>query len=159
MDEIERAQKTVKIVSVQNEYNIGNRKSEEVLKYCEANGIGFIPWYPVAAGALAKPGGVLDEAAKRHEATVAQLALAWLLHRSPVLLPIPGTPPSLIRVPEGCAFHPRCAYAHETGGRAETEVPELREIEPGHMVACHLTTSQRQQAWELVQQAQTEVTA
>ena len=91
VDEIERAQKTVKIVSVQNEYNIGNRKSEEVLKYCEANNIGFIPWFPAAAGDLAKPGGVLDEAAKRHEATVAQLALAWLLHRSPVLLPIPGT--------------------------------------------------------------------
>ncbi len=91
VDEIERAQKTVKIVSVQNEYNIGNRKSEDVLKYCEQNGIGFIPWFPVAAGDLAKPGGVLDEAAQRHEATVAQLALAWLLHRSPVMLPIPGT--------------------------------------------------------------------
>ena len=91
VEEIERAQKTVKIVSVQNEYNIGNRKSEDVLKYCEANGIGFIPWFPVAAGDLAKPGGVLDEVARRHEATVAQLALAWLLHRSPVLLPIPGT--------------------------------------------------------------------
>ena len=91
VDEIERAQKTVKIVSVQNEYNIGNRKSEDVLKHCEQNGIGFIPWFPVAAGDLAKPGGVLDEAAKRHEATVAQLALAWLLHRSPVMLPIPGT--------------------------------------------------------------------
>ena len=90
-DEIERAGKTVKIASVQNEYNIGSRKSEETLKYCEANGIGFIPWFPVAAGDLAKPGGVLDEVAKRHEATVAQLALAWLLHRSPVMLPIPGT--------------------------------------------------------------------
>ena len=90
-EEIERASKTVKIVSVQNEYNIGNRKSEETLKYCEENGIGFIPWFPVAAGVLAKPGGVLDEVAKRHEATVAQLSLAWLLHRSPVMLPIPGT--------------------------------------------------------------------
>ncbi len=90
-DEIERAAKTVKIVSVQNEYNIGNRKSEDTLKYCEENSIGFIPWFPVAAGDLAKPGGVLDEVAKRHEATVAQLALAWLLHRSPVILPIPGT--------------------------------------------------------------------
>ena len=89
--EIEEAQKTVPIVSIQNEYNIGNRKSEEALKFCEANGIGFIPWFPVAAGKLAAPGGVLDEAAKRHEATVAQLALAWLLHRSPVMLPIPGT--------------------------------------------------------------------
>ncbi len=90
-EEIERAMKTVPIVSVQNEYNIGNRKSEETLKYCETNQLGFIPWFPVAAGDLAKPGGVLDEAAKRHDATVAQLALAWLLHRSPVMLPIPGT--------------------------------------------------------------------
>ena len=81
------------------------------------------------------------------------------LERTERLLPIPGTPPSLIRVPEGCAFHPRCAYAHETGGRAETEVPELREIEPGHQVACHLTTSQRQAAWKRIQQAKSEVTA
>jgi peptide/nickel transport system ATP-binding protein len=79
--------------------------------------------------------------------------------RAERLLPIPGTPPSLIRVPEGCAFHPRCAYAQENNGRSETEVPRLREIEPGHQVACHLTASQRQQAWERVQQAQTEVTA
>ena len=89
--EIEEASKTVPIVSIQNEYNISNRKSEEALRYCEAHNLGFIPWFPVAAGKLAAPGGVLDEAAKRHEATVAQLALAWLLHRSPVLLPIPGT--------------------------------------------------------------------
>jgi peptide/nickel transport system ATP-binding protein len=81
------------------------------------------------------------------------------LQRTERLLPIPGTPPSLIRVPEGCAFHPRCAYAQETSGRAETEVPELHEIEPGHQVACHLTTSQRQAAWENIQQAQSEVTA
>ena len=89
--EIERASKVVKIVSVQNEYNIGNRKSEATLDYCEQHGIAFIPWYPVAAGKLAAPGGPLDEAAKRHDATVAQLSLAWLLHRSPVMLPIPGT--------------------------------------------------------------------
>jgi peptide/nickel transport system ATP-binding protein len=79
--------------------------------------------------------------------------------RAERLLPIPGTPPSLIRVPEGCSFHPRCPYAQETNGRSETEVPQLREVEPGHQAACHLTTSQRQQAWERVQQAQTEVTA
>ena len=89
--EIEQAARTVPIVSIQNEYNISNRKSEDALKYCEEHGMGFIPWFPVAAGKLAAPGGVLDEAAKRHEATVAQLALAWLLHHSPVLLPIPGT--------------------------------------------------------------------
>ena len=90
-EEIERAQKVLPIVSVQNEYNIGNRKSEATLEYCEQHGIAFIPWYPVAAGKLAVPGGVLDTAAKKHNATVAQLSLAWLLHRSPVMLPIPGT--------------------------------------------------------------------
>lgn len=91
VEEIERARKVVEIVSVQNEYNIGQRKSEAVLTYCEANNIAFIPWFPVAAGKLAKEGGPLDNAAKQHGATVAQLSLAWLLHRSPVMLPIPGT--------------------------------------------------------------------
>ena len=76
---------------MQNEYNITTRKSEEVLNYCEQNSIGFIPWYPVAAGKLAQPGGKLDQFAQKHGATVAQLSLAWLLHRSPVVLPIPGT--------------------------------------------------------------------
>ena len=89
--EIERARKVVEIVSVQNKYNIGDRAHEDVLEYCEANGIAFIPWFPVAAGKLAKPGGVLDEVAKKHGATVGQLSLAWLLHHSPVILPIPGT--------------------------------------------------------------------
>ncbi len=91
VEEIERARKVVEIVSVQNEYNIGQRKSEAVLDYCEQNSIAFIPWFPVAAGKLAKEGGPLDNAAKQHGATVAQLSLAWLLHRSPVMLPIPGT--------------------------------------------------------------------
>ncbi|HVG26768.1 MAG TPA: aldo/keto reductase [Acidobacteriaceae bacterium] len=89
--EIEQARKVVEVVSVQNEYNITNRKSEDVLNYCEKHNIGFIPWFPVAAGKLAQPGGKLDQIAKRHNATVAQLSLAWLLHRSPVMLPIPGT--------------------------------------------------------------------
>jgi pyridoxine 4-dehydrogenase len=89
--EIERARKVIDIVSVQNEYNIANRKSEDVLNYCETNNMGFIPWFPVAAGELAQPGGKLDQVAQRHKATVAQIALAWLLHRSPVMLPIPGT--------------------------------------------------------------------
>jgi aryl-alcohol dehydrogenase-like predicted oxidoreductase len=89
--EIEQARKVVEIVSVQNEYNLGDRKHEDVVEYCEKNNIGFIPWSPVAAGKLAKPGGKLDEAAKRHDATVSQLSIAWLLHRSPVILPIPGT--------------------------------------------------------------------
>ncbi len=91
VEEIEAARKIVPIATVQNLYNLANRKSEAVLDYCEKEGIGFIPWFPVAAGDLAREGGPLDQAAKAHEATVAQLALAWLLRRSPVMLPIPGT--------------------------------------------------------------------
>jgi pyridoxine 4-dehydrogenase len=89
--EIEQAGKTVKVVSVQNQYNLSDRKHEKVLQFCEQQKIAFIPWFPVAAGKLAKPGGVLDQAAKKHGVTVAQLSLAWLLYHSPVILPIPGT--------------------------------------------------------------------
>src|ERR1700733_11888707 len=89
--EIDQARKVIDIVSVQNLYNIGDRQHEEVLDYCEKHKIAFIPWFPVAAGKLAQPGGKLDAAAKTHKATVSQLSLAWLLHRSPVILPIPGT--------------------------------------------------------------------
>ena len=89
--DIEAAGKFFDVVSVQNLYNLGNRQSEAVLDYSEKNDIGFIPWFPVAAGELARAGGPLDQAAKRHNATIAQLALAWLLKRSPVMLPIPGT--------------------------------------------------------------------
>lgn len=91
VDELEAAREIVDIVSVQNRYNLADRASEDVLDYAEANGIAFIPWFPLATGKLAKPGGPLDEAAKRHDATPSQLALAWLLRRSPVILPIPGT--------------------------------------------------------------------
>jgi pyridoxine 4-dehydrogenase len=89
--EIDRARQVVDIVSVQNRYNVGDREHEDVLEYCEEHGLAFIPWYPVAAGKLAQPGGKLDTIAKRHGATVAQLSIAWLLYRSPVMLPIPGT--------------------------------------------------------------------
>ena len=89
--EIERARKVINIVSVQNLYNVGDRQHEDVLEYCEKVGLAFIPWFPVAAGKLTRPGGKLDAIAKRHGATVAQLSIAWLLHRSPVMLPIPGT--------------------------------------------------------------------
>jgi aryl-alcohol dehydrogenase-like predicted oxidoreductase len=89
--EIERARKFVPIVSVQNRYNIGDRGHEDVLQYCEKNNIAFIPWFPVAAGKLTQPGGALDKAAKKHGATLSQLSIAWLLHHSPVILPIPGT--------------------------------------------------------------------
>ena len=91
VEEIKKARQHVTVVSVQNLYNLGDRKHEDVVDYCEQEKIGFIPWYPMAAGDLAKPGGVLDTAAKKHDASVSQLALAWLLHRSPVQLPIPGT--------------------------------------------------------------------
>jgi pyridoxine 4-dehydrogenase len=89
--EIDRARKVLEIVSVQNRYNIGDREHDDVVGYCDKHGIAFIPWFPVAAGKLAQAGGKLDAAAKRHQATVGQLSLAWLLHRSPVMLPIPGT--------------------------------------------------------------------
>lgn len=89
--DIDRARKVVEIVSVQNRYNLGSREHEDVVDYCEAHGLAFIPWFPVAAGRLAQPGGTLESIAKRHDATVAQLSIAWLLHRSPVILPIPGT--------------------------------------------------------------------
>jgi len=89
--EIEQARKVIDIVSVQNKYNIGDRAHEDTLEYCEKHNIAFIPWFPVAAGKLAQPGGKLDSAAKKYGATVSQLSLAWLLQRSPVILPIPGT--------------------------------------------------------------------
>ncbi len=91
VDEVKAAQKVFTVTTVQNEYNLANRKSEAVLDYCEAEGIGFIPWFPLAAGSLAKPGSVLDGIARRHAVSPSQIALAWLLKRSPVMLPIPGT--------------------------------------------------------------------
>jgi pyridoxine 4-dehydrogenase len=89
--ELEQASKIVRVVSVQNQYNLSDRKHEAVVNYCEKHNLAFIPWFPVGAGQLTKPGGPLGEIAKRRQASVAQLALAWLLHRSPVILPIPGT--------------------------------------------------------------------
>jgi pyridoxine 4-dehydrogenase len=91
VDEIEAARTIVPIATVQNLYNATNRKSEDVLDHCEAEGIGFIPWFPVASGALARSGGQLDELARSNGLSVAQLSLAWLLQRSPVMMPIPGT--------------------------------------------------------------------
>jgi pyridoxine 4-dehydrogenase len=91
VDEIKAAQEVFEVATVQNMYNLTTRKSEDVLQYCEEQGIGFIPWFPLAAGELAKPGGVVDEIAKAHDATAGQVALSWLLHKSPVMLPIPGT--------------------------------------------------------------------
>ena len=91
LEELERARAVVDVVTVQNRYSLVDRHSEGVLDACEAAGIGFIPWFPLATGDLARPGGPLDELAEAHHATPAQLAIAWLLARSPVMLPIPGT--------------------------------------------------------------------
>ena len=89
--DIEAARKVFPVATVQNQYNLVTRHSDDVLNYCEKHGIGFIPWYPLAAGNLARPGSLLDGLAKKHGATPAQIALAWVLKRSPVMLPIPGT--------------------------------------------------------------------
>jgi pyridoxine 4-dehydrogenase len=91
VDDIKAASKVFRVATVQNRYNLVDRRSEDVLDYCEAHGIGFIPWFPLAAGRLAKPGSILDKIAKAQDATPSQIALAWVLKRSPVMLPIPGT--------------------------------------------------------------------
>ncbi len=91
LEQLDRARQMVEIVSVQNRYNLADRASEGVLEACERDGLAFLPWFPLATGDLAKPGGRLDEVARKHGATPAQVALAWLLRRSPVTLPIPGT--------------------------------------------------------------------
>src|SRR5437868_2683186 len=90
-EEIARARKVLPIVSVQNQYNIANRRWEKTLVYCDKEGLGFMPWSPIGGNRGLKPGDVLEAAAKTHGASVVQLALAWLLQRSPVMLPIPGT--------------------------------------------------------------------
>ena len=91
VDQIEQARRIAEIVTVQNEYNLTDRKSADVLDYCARHGIGFIPWAPIARGALTEPGGPLDKIAQTTGATPGQVSLAWLLAVSPVMLPIPGT--------------------------------------------------------------------
>jgi pyridoxine 4-dehydrogenase len=91
VEQIEAARKVFPVATVQNLYNLANRQSEDVLTYCEKHNIGFIPWYPLAAGDLARPGSVLDKIAHAKGAAPSQIALAWVLKRSPVMLPIPGT--------------------------------------------------------------------
>ena len=102
VDEIAHAGRTVEVATVQNRYNLTDRESDEVLRYCTERGIGFIPWFPIASGELAKPGGPVHEAASALGATAAQVALAWLLQRSSVMLPIPGTS-SVEHLEENCA--------------------------------------------------------
>ena len=89
--QLAEARSIVDVVTVQNRFNLTDRGSERVLDVCTEEGIGFIPWYPLAAGDLAQPGGPVAQAAERHDATPSQVALAWLLQKSPVVLPIPGT--------------------------------------------------------------------
>jgi len=89
--DIERARKVVKIVSIQNIYNIGHRQHEDVVNYCEKEGMAFLPYFPIGGGALVQTGSKLDTAAKKQGVTIAQISIAWLLHRSPAILPIPGT--------------------------------------------------------------------
>jgi len=91
VSELQEAQQTAEIVTVQNLYNLGHRDAEPLLDHCEEHGIGFIPWFPLATGGLATPGGPLATLSEEHGASPSQLALAWLLRRSPVILPIPGT--------------------------------------------------------------------
>ena len=91
VDDVKAAQQVFEVATVQNLYNLTNRRSEDVLAYCEQQEIGFIPWFPLAAGDLAKPGGPVADITTAHGATPGQVALAWLLARSPVMLPIPGT--------------------------------------------------------------------
>lgn len=91
IDDIMAASKVLKIATVQNLYNLGNRASDDVLAYCETHNVGFIPWYPLADGALSRAGSIASSLAAKYRATPSQIALAWLIKRSPVMLPIPGT--------------------------------------------------------------------
>lgn len=102
VDTIKAMREVVDVVSVQNLYNLTDRHHEDVVDYCEGAGLGFIPWFPLATGELAREGGPLARIAAEHDATASQLALAWLLRRSPVMLPIPGTS-SVAHLDENCA--------------------------------------------------------
>jgi aryl-alcohol dehydrogenase-like predicted oxidoreductase len=102
VEELGAAQKLATIATVQNLYNLSNRAAEPLLEYCEQHGIGFIPWFPLATGKLARPGGPLDGVASQVGASPSQVALAWLLRRSPVMLPIPGTK-SVAHLEDNCA--------------------------------------------------------
>jgi pyridoxine 4-dehydrogenase len=110
VEEIEAASRFFEVATVQNLYNLVNRRSEDVLEHCEKRKIGFIPWYPLAAGSLSKPGGLLESLARKLDATPSQLALAWILRRSPVMLPIPGTA--------------KVAHLDENAGAAKVELSD-----------------------------------
>ena len=91
VDQVQAARKLVPVASVQNRYSLADRAWEPVVDHCQHEGLAFLPWFPLGAGSLVEAGGALVEVARRHHATAAQVALAWLLRRSPVMLPIPGT--------------------------------------------------------------------
>lgn len=99
--QLEQVLQTVEVATVQNRFNLTDRRWDDVVDVCAAHSIGFLPWFPIATGRLARPGGVADEIAATHGATPAQIALAWLLRRSPTMLPIPGTS-SVDHVRENC---------------------------------------------------------
>jgi pyridoxine 4-dehydrogenase len=120
---IEKAAAIVPIATVQNLYNLGNRQHEDVLRYCEANDVGFIPWFPMAMGRLAGEESPLTQIAAETGATPAQLALAWLLARSPVVLPIPGTG-KVAHVEENCAAA-GIALTAEQVDRLSAAVPDV----------------------------------
>jgi pyridoxine 4-dehydrogenase len=113
--DIKAARKVVPVVTVQNRYNLTDRSSEAVLAYCEAEEMGFIPWFPIAAGELAQAGGPVDHVSKATGASPSQVALAWLLARSPVMLPIPGTA-SVAHLVENCA----AAAVHLSADQVQT---------------------------------------
>jgi pyridoxine 4-dehydrogenase len=102
VEQIEAAMAIVPVVSVQNQYNVGQRSADDVLDFCEQHRIGFIPWHPLASGKLSRPGGPLELVAEQTGATTSQVCLAWLLRRSPVMLPIPGTS-TVGHLEENCA--------------------------------------------------------
>jgi aryl-alcohol dehydrogenase-like predicted oxidoreductase len=102
IEQLEAARSIVPIVSVQNQYNLGQRSADNVVNHCEEIGLGFIPWFPLANGSLSAPGGPIDRIAYELDATVSQVSLAWLLRRSPTILPIPGTS-SVEHLEENCA--------------------------------------------------------
>ncbi len=101
VDQLDAARRIVPVVSVQNQYNIALRGADDVIEHCEQLGIGFIPWFPLASGKLSRPGGPIDQVAQASGATISQVCLAWLLRRSPVMLPIPGTS-SVEHLEENC---------------------------------------------------------
>ena len=129
VERLEEARSLVEVVTVQNRFNIGDRAALGVLEVCERDGIGFFPWFPLGAGNLTKPHGVIVEIADNHDATPAQVALAWLLARSPVMLPIPGTG-SIEHLEENMAAADLVLYDHELERLEESVTPRSVGREP-----------------------------